>query len=1111
MKKNLFTLTVLLFTFHFGFTQNISGVFSTDFNELTLSRNGNKVTGTYKHQNGRIEGILNGHTLTGLWVQNNGKGKFVFEFNNDFSAFFGKWGYNDAIPTGKWDGKRIGGGEVSVTSDAGVLDGVFTTDFNELTFNQNGRNVTGTYKHRNGRIEGTLNGRTLTGLWFQDNGKGKFVFEFNSDFSAYTGKWGYNDAEPTSKWDGKRTGTTSGIGRQVSVTNDDQGVLNGVFSTDFNEMTLTQNGNTVTGTYKHLNGRIEGTMNGHTLTGFWFQSNGKGKFVFEFNSDFSAYTGKWGYNDAEPSSKWDGKRTGQASSSAQPVSVIGDKGKKIFNSFKDKLQITANGEKLKKLRDQVVGVPSGNEGQELPSDIPAGKAPGLNVDLNNSDAVAGDLKKNAIQLDVSKGTFDQKTKLEVKEAANVPQFDSKRASLIGAPLEITIDQKVKRLNNPVIVKLKLDKGEVAALQHSGDMWMGYFNGKKWDYFRPLEVNTSNEYVKFETYHFSVFAKANPTKEEMINNFAYQSAVNQWAGNESNALTKEATERIVTEILSKKMGIENKSLTQNVVEAIMKENDYTTLMVNYNDGQMEEFSQNLALLAGKTICDVVTSDSNAKALLGTITDHSSKIGTGIQIAAALADGNGEEAAKALSMEILNTYPLTKILVTTAELTEQQINRWKQEELEAAYQVFVKGAESSVPFWGYQVEPGKFDQVWDQLRGLEAKLMDDAIKNYAELNGTTPGKLNSAMLAKIRKDTKENLRQEFTKRRDQEAKIETIKAENIKLVREFEGANLLARERFGFSENTSFDFRLERLFRIKDMILKDTKSRIGFTGVNSGGVISSKTVAYLIQLWYSEDGKEKYRKELVRLGYKKEVKTEPVTVSNQAPNVGGPIEGVWVGTTTHTQLLDYWGNPRWEWVEGVPDQPILFVVYNAGNNSAPMYRALALKNDAGVPYIVILPLSKEQDNDMMGEMLPGLKNGSFSYRQKIEGQDGNVESVAYRNWKASQLKTPLSTATYPASVSIGTLQGGLSKFIAAWVKTQSDQPKAETDRGVEAIRDRNNQKIQFTRDFYAMTPVFQRAAEKWLKERKFNADKRCIHDRAAFKAIFEKLLKETPIKK
>jgi hypothetical protein len=67
----------------------------------------------------------------------------------------------------------------------------------------------------------------------------------------------------------------------------------------------------VTGTYKHRDGRIEGTLNGNALTGWWYQSNGKGRLEFVFNNDFSAFTGKWSYNEAEPSSKWNGQKTSQ--------------------------------------------------------------------------------------------------------------------------------------------------------------------------------------------------------------------------------------------------------------------------------------------------------------------------------------------------------------------------------------------------------------------------------------------------------------------------------------------------------------------------------------------------------------------------------------------------------------------------------------------------------------------------------------------------------------------------------------------------------------------------------------------------------------------------------
>ena len=188
-----------------------SGVFQTDFNDMVFTWDGNRVTATYDFRDGRIEGVLNGHTLTGRWTQNNGKGRIKFEFNDDFTAFTGKWSYNDAEPNGKWDGKLKSGAGVGQPSagspevrKASIPTGDFATDFNAMRFRPDGNRVTGTYDFRDGRIEGTLNGHRLIGRWTQSNGRGRFVFEFNDDFTAFTGKWSYNDAEPTSSgWNGK--------------------------------------------------------------------------------------------------------------------------------------------------------------------------------------------------------------------------------------------------------------------------------------------------------------------------------------------------------------------------------------------------------------------------------------------------------------------------------------------------------------------------------------------------------------------------------------------------------------------------------------------------------------------------------------------------------------------------------------------------------------------------------------------------------------------------------------------------------------------------------------------------------------------------------------------
>lgn len=189
--------------------QNVSGVYQTDFNELTLQQNGSQVTGTYKHADGRIEGTINGNTMTGWWYQSNGKGRFTFVFNNDFSAYTGKWGYDNAEPSGTWNGRRTSGSPVAQSQPVASIAGMYNSDFNELTLSQNGSSVTGNYKHDNGRVEGTLNGNTLTGWWYQSSSKGRLIFVFNSDFTAFTGKWSYDNAEPSSVWNGKRIGAAN--------------------------------------------------------------------------------------------------------------------------------------------------------------------------------------------------------------------------------------------------------------------------------------------------------------------------------------------------------------------------------------------------------------------------------------------------------------------------------------------------------------------------------------------------------------------------------------------------------------------------------------------------------------------------------------------------------------------------------------------------------------------------------------------------------------------------------------------------------------------------------------------------------------------------------------
>ncbi len=210
--------------------------------------------------------------------------------------------------------------------------GTFQTDFGKMMLQQNGSQLSGTYDYAGGRIEGTIMGNTATGWWYQTNGKGRFIFVFNQDFSAFTGKWGHDSSEPSATWNGTRIGAAP-MQIQPPASYGTMGQATGVYLSDFGDITLEQNGSSVTGRYTHADGRIEGTLNGNVLTGWWYQSNGKGRFSFVFNSAFTAFAGKWGYDSNEMTGTWNGTRKESSKSSTNQQTVIQVEGTEVFSNW----------------------------------------------------------------------------------------------------------------------------------------------------------------------------------------------------------------------------------------------------------------------------------------------------------------------------------------------------------------------------------------------------------------------------------------------------------------------------------------------------------------------------------------------------------------------------------------------------------------------------------------------------------------------------------------------------------------------------------------------------------------------------------------------------------
>ncbi|MBN1689464.1 MAG: hypothetical protein JW901_00405, partial [Dehalococcoidia bacterium] len=87
-----------------------TGVWDTDFGDLTLKQDGSNLTGSYTYQGGKIVGTVDGLTATGTWSEADtyqpprDAGDFVFTLQRGCKSFDGQWRYGSC----DWDGDIIG-------------------------------------------------------------------------------------------------------------------------------------------------------------------------------------------------------------------------------------------------------------------------------------------------------------------------------------------------------------------------------------------------------------------------------------------------------------------------------------------------------------------------------------------------------------------------------------------------------------------------------------------------------------------------------------------------------------------------------------------------------------------------------------------------------------------------------------------------------------------------------------------------------------------------------------------------------------------------------------------------------------------------------------------
>lgn len=484
----------------------------------------------------------------------------------------------------------------------------------------------------------------------------------------------------------------------------------------------------------------------------------------------------------------------------------------------------------------------------------------LTVVSGAEEVIIGNLEQDGIQVTIPGGTFLEETQVTLKNPDAAPGYQESEMLGFGAPFELSVEKGPVRLLQPVTIIMKYDPAVLGEDLESGALYFAYYSGEKWEYMKPI-VDVAQETITFRTCHFSLFSKAELTMDKRIDQYIGNAAVADWAKEQGNSITDDALNSAINHILKEKLKIDDDTITGKVLSSLKEDGEWASMLNSVKDGDPETFNQNLQILLGKKIVENV-SESTLSSALGAITEDA-----GIEVVAKageaagyLAEGRYKDAAKIIGEQIADQFMITKVGKFAVAAIKSQISSWKNEEIEAAYQVYKNGANSRIPFWGYQVEKENFDDVWTQMGGAARQLELEAIasQNQAREEAGMP-LLTPEEEEKLRTHVMRDLKAQFEKRVKTDSEIEAKEKELEMIMDMYQEAGFLEKGRWGWKKEYELETRLDVLMHFKDKLLSDT----GRTGIKSGSLHNEQSIGLeqmktIAMKWFgTEDEAEKQK--------------------------------------------------------------------------------------------------------------------------------------------------------------------------------------------------------------------------------------------------------------
>lgn len=485
----------------------------------------------------------------------------------------------------------------------------------------------------------------------------------------------------------------------------------------------------------------------------------------------------------------------------------------------------------------------------------------LTASCGATEVKLGNLETNGVEVTIPANTFAKPTKVSLLNPDKVPKYFSKQMTGFGAPIELSVGEESVRLQQPVTVRMKFDPSALGADLESGSLYMGYFNGKEWQYVKPM-VDRDKNIMSFTTSHFSLFGQTKLTVDQRIEQFTSNAALADWAQDQSDEMTNAAAEKVIDHILQDKLGISDEATKGKVLGSLLKDDEWGDMVKTLASGDVTGFNQSLQVLAGKKIVENVPKSTLSKALGNLTSDFGTEtVAKASEAAGYLAEGRAKDAARILGEHIADQFMITTAGKIAVAAIEHKISSWKNEEIEAAYQAYKNGASSRVPWWGYQVEKGVFDDVWSQMGGAARQLEIEAIAAQEKVreDAGMPA-LDDREKEKIRTMVYKDLKKQFEQRTKTDAEIDKKKAEYDMIMGMYKESGFMEKGRWGWDKGLELEQRLDVLAHFKDKLLKDTgRNFIKDGNGHTRDGISVNELKLIAMNWFgTDDPAEKQKK-------------------------------------------------------------------------------------------------------------------------------------------------------------------------------------------------------------------------------------------------------------